>query len=56
MHIHWLCVMLQKILHLVIWKIELDRFVYDFSVNYDTTDIDDVLDVNNYLMKKVNIK
>ena len=48
--------MLQKILHLVIWKIGLYRPVYDFSVNYDSTDTDDVLDANNYLMKKVNIK
>ena len=26
--------------------------VYDFSVDYDATDVDDVLDIHKYLMKK----
>ena len=30
-------------------------YVYDFSVDYDTTDIDDILDIQKYLMKKHNI-
>ena len=29
--------------------------VYDFSVDYDTTDIDDIKDIHKYLMKKNNI-
>ena len=29
--------------------------VYDFSVDYDTIDVDDMLDFNKYLMKKNNI-
>ena len=27
-------------------------YVYDFSVDYDATDVDDVVDIHNYLMKK----
>ena len=30
-------------------------YVYDFSVDYDTTDVDDVLDIYKYLIKKNNI-
>ena len=26
--------------------------VYDFSLDYDATDVDDVLDIHKYLMKK----
>ena len=29
--------------------------IYDFSVDYDATDIDDVKDIQKYLMKKNNI-
>ena len=29
--------------------------IYDFSVDYDATDIDDVKDIHRYLMKKNNI-
>ena len=29
--------------------------IYDFSVDYDATDIDDIRDIHNYLMKKNNI-
>ena len=27
----------------------------DFSIDYDATDVDDIKDVNNYLMKKKHI-
>ena len=27
-------------------------YVYDFSISYDATDIDDILNIHNYLMKK----
>ena len=27
--------------------------VYDFSVDYDATDINDVKDIHKYLMKKI---
>ena len=30
-------------------------YVYDFSVDYDATDIDDIKDIHKYLMKKNNI-
>ena len=29
--------------------------IYDFSVDYDATDIDDVKDIHKYLIKKNNI-
>ena len=27
-------------------------YVYDFSVDYNATDVDDILDIQKYLMKK----
>ena len=30
-------------------------YVYDFSVDYEATDVDDILDIHNYLMKKNDI-
>ena len=30
-------------------------YVYDFSVNYDAIDVDDILDIHKYLMKKKDI-
>ena len=29
-------------------------YVYDFSVDYDASDVDDILDIHKYLMKKNN--
>ena len=28
-------------------------YVYDFSVDYDAIDIDDIVDIHKYLMKKM---
>ena len=28
-------------------------YVYDFSVDYDATDVDDIVDIHKYLMKKM---
>ena len=36
-------------------KTELNGYVYDFSVDYDSTDADDIKDIHNYLMRKNNI-
>ena len=33
----------------------LNRYVYDFSEDYNATDVDDINDVHKYLMKKNNI-
>ena len=33
----------------------LNGYVYDFSVDYDATDVDDILDIHKYLMKRNNI-
>ena len=31
------------------------RYVYDFSVDYDATDNDNIKDIHNFLMKKNSI-
>ena len=36
-------------------KTEFNGYVYDFSVDYDATDVDDIEDIHKYLMKKNNI-
>ena len=36
-------------------KTGFDGYVYDFSVDYDATDVDDIVDIHNYLMEKNNI-
>ena len=33
-------------------KAGLNDYVYDFSVDYDATAVGDILDIDNYLMKK----
>ena len=33
-------------------KTGFNRYVYDFSVNYDATDIVDILKIDKYLMRK----
>ena len=33
-------------------KTGLHSYVYDFNVDYDATDVDDILDIHKYLMKK----
>ena len=33
-------------------KIGFNRYVYDVSADYDTTDIDDIKDIHKYLIKK----
>ena len=30
-------------------------YVYDFSVDYDAIDVDDIVDIHKYLMKKNDI-
>ena len=37
-------------------KTGLCGYVYDFSVDYGSIDVDDILDIHNYFMKKQNIK
>ena len=37
-------------------KTGLNRYVYDFSVDYDAVALDDILDIHKYLMEKNNIK
>ena len=35
-------------------KMGFNGYVYDFSVDYDSTDVDDIKDIHKYLMKKNN--
>ena len=35
-------------------KTGLNGYVYDFSVNYDATAVDDILHIHNYLMKDLH--
>ena len=36
-------------------KTGFNGYFYDFNVDYDATDVDDILDIQKYLMKKNNI-
>ena len=36
-------------------KTGLNRYVYDFSVDYDAVAVDDMSDIHKYLMKKNNM-
>ena len=36
-------------------KTGLNGYLCDFSVDYDATDVDDILDIHKYLMKKYSI-
>ena len=36
-------------------KTRFTGYVYDFSVDYNATDVDDIKDIHKYLMKKTNI-
>ena len=35
-------------------KTGFNSYVYDFSVHYDATDVDEILDIHTYFMKKNN--
>ena len=37
-------------------KTGLNRYVYDFSVDYNAIAVDDILDIHKYLMKWHDIK
>ena len=44
----------QKIGQQIIWKKTcFNGYVYDFSVDYDATDVDDIKDLHKYLIKKI---
>ena len=37
-------------------KTRFNGYIYDFSVDFDSIDVDDILDIQKYLMKKIYIK
>ena len=36
-------------------KTGFNAYIYEFRVDYDSIDVDDILDIHKYLMKKNNI-
>ena len=34
-------------------KTSFNGYVYNFSVDYDSTEVDDIKDIHKYLMKKI---
>ena len=47
---------LVKIGEQIIWKkTSFNGYVYDFNLDYDATDIDDIKDIHKYLIKKSNV-
>ena len=36
-------------------KTGFNGYVYDFSVDYDATDVDNIVDIHKYLMKKITV-
>ena len=34
-------------------KTGFNEYVYDFSVDYNTTNVDDILNIHKYLIKKI---
>ena len=36
-------------------KTGFNRYAYDFSVDYDATDVDNIVDIHKYLMKKITV-
>ena len=36
-------------------KTGFNGYIYHFRVDYDVTDVDDIVDIHKYLMKKINI-
>ena len=37
-------------------KIGLNRYIYNFSIDYNAIPVDDILDIHKYLMKKHDVK
>ena len=59
MQLHHIWVMFQKISVDNIktgYKTELNGYVYDLSVDYDSINVSEILDIHKYLMVKNNIK
>ena len=45
--------MFQKIFQQVHKKTRFNGHIYEFGVDYDAIDVDDILDIHKYLMKKM---
>ena len=60
----WACIIIEQIAIYLLMvqkllnnmkKTELNWYVYDFSVDYNYTAVDDILDIHKYLIKKNDI-
>ena len=56
MQLHYVKTMFKNFSVGNIKKTELYGYVYDFSFDYDTVGVDDMLDINKHFMKKHDIK
>ena len=57
MYLHCTVVIFQKSFHLIKWKENgLYEYAYDFSVDYDNIEIDDILEIYKYLRKNHDVK
>ena len=57
MYLHCTVVIFQKSFHLIKWKENgLYEYAYDFSVDYDSIEIDDILEIYKYLRKNHDVK
>ena len=36
-------------------KTRFNGYVYDFNVDYNATDVDNIVDIHKYLMKKITV-
>ena len=63
MHLHYVWIMFQKMFHLIIrkrpdymgclWLFMFLCMVFLFVYDYDTIDVEDILDIHKYLMKSM---
>ena len=52
--VHYFEETFQKIGQQIIWKkTGFNGYVYDFTVDYDATDVDDIVGIPKHLMKKI---
>ena len=43
---------LKRLVNRLYEKTGFNGYIYDFSVDYDATDVDNIIDIHRYLMKK----
>ena len=56
MQLHYVRILSQRIFTVDIKKGQILWYDYDFSIHYDSIDVDEILDIHKYLRKKNEIK